>query len=102
MQWLLAEYLQQEADLLNRDIRFVALLPKQISAATDLGRAATAAYAARQGISEQEFLARFGPPLTPEGVGLGVVALLTDPAYRNGSAFGITSHGLAAIASVAL
>jgi NAD(P)-dependent dehydrogenase (short-subunit alcohol dehydrogenase family) len=95
-QWLLAQYLQQEADALQLDIRFIALLPRQISGATELGRTAAAAYAAQQGISEQAFLERFGPPLTPERVGDGVVALLTDPAYRDGIAFGITGQELAA------
>jgi NAD(P)-dependent dehydrogenase (short-subunit alcohol dehydrogenase family) len=96
-QWLLAQYLQQEADALQLGMRFVALLPKQISGATELGRTAAAAYAAQQGISQQAFLERFGPPLTPERVGDGVVALLTDPAYRDGIAFGITSQELAAL-----
>jgi NAD(P)-dependent dehydrogenase (short-subunit alcohol dehydrogenase family) len=95
MQWFLAHYLQQEADSLNLGVRFVALVPKQISGATELGHTAAAAYAAQQGISEQAFLERFGPPLTPERVGQGVVALLTDPAYHNGIAFGITSQELA-------
>jgi NAD(P)-dependent dehydrogenase (short-subunit alcohol dehydrogenase family) len=97
MQWLLAHYLQREADSLNRDIRFVALLPRQIVGATELGHAAAAAYAAQQGISEAAFLERFGPALTPEGVGRAVVDLLTDPAYRSGSAYGVTGRGLAAL-----
>jgi NAD(P)-dependent dehydrogenase (short-subunit alcohol dehydrogenase family) len=97
MQWFLAHYLQQESNTLNRDIRFVALLPRQIIGATELGHAAAAAYAAQQGISEQTFLERFGPPLTPERVGAGVVALLTDPAYRRGIAFGITGQDLASL-----
>src|SRR5262245_26643458 len=97
MQWFLARYLQQEAATLNLGIRFVALLPRQISGATELGRAAVAAYAEYEGFSEQAFLDRFGPPLTPERVGEGVVALLTDPAYSTGIAFGITSQELAAL-----
>ena len=97
MQWFLAHYLQGESDALNRGIRFVALVPKQIIGATELGHAAAAAYAAQQGISEQAFLERFGPPLTPERVGQGVVALLTDQAYGNGIAFGITSQELASL-----
>jgi NAD(P)-dependent dehydrogenase (short-subunit alcohol dehydrogenase family) len=96
-QWLLAQYLQQEADALQLGIRFVALVPRQISGATELGRTAAAAYAAQQGISQQAFLERFGPPLTPERVGDGVVALLTNPAYRDGIAFGITSQELAVL-----
>jgi NAD(P)-dependent dehydrogenase (short-subunit alcohol dehydrogenase family) len=97
MQWFLAHYLQQESDALKLGIRFVALLPRQISGATKLGRAAASAYAAQQGISEQTFLERSSPPLTPEGVGRGVVALLTEKTHQKGIAFGITSQGLAAL-----
>jgi NAD(P)-dependent dehydrogenase (short-subunit alcohol dehydrogenase family) len=97
MQWFLAHYLQGESDALNLGIRFVALVPKQIIGATELGHAAAAAYAAQQGISEQAFLERFGPPLTPEGVGRAVVDLLTDPAYRSGSAFGVSGGGMDAL-----
>ena len=100
MQWFLAHYLQSEAAALSRDIRFITLVPKQIVAATALGHAAATAYAAHQGISEQAFLERFGPPLTPAGVGRAVVELLTDPAYRSGIAFGVTSGGLASLDAV--
>jgi hypothetical protein len=96
-QWFLAHYLQQEATALDRDIRFVALVPKQISGSTELGQAAAAAYAAQQGISEQTFLQRFGPPLTPDVMGCGIVNLLTDPAYSNGVAYGISGSGLASL-----
>jgi hypothetical protein len=96
-QWFLAHYLQQEANALNRHIRFVALIPKQISGSTELGQAAVAAYAAQQGISEQTFLQRFGPPLTPDLMGCGVVDLITSPAYRDGVAFGISGSGLASL-----
>lgn len=96
-QWFLANYLQGESEALKRGIRFVALIPRQIVGATELGHKAASAYAAHQGISEQAFLERFGPPLTPEGVGRGVVALLADQAYQNGIAFGITGRELASL-----
>ncbi|MEO7910408.1 MAG: SDR family oxidoreductase [Roseiflexaceae bacterium] len=95
MQWFLAHYLQQESNALERGIRFVALVPKQIIGTTELGHTAASAYAAHQGISKQTFLERFGAPLTPERVGQGVVALLTDQAYTDGVAFSITSQELA-------
>ncbi len=93
-QWFLAQYLQEESNALNLGIRFVALLPRQMIGATELGHAAASAYAAQQGIGKQAFLERTGPPLTPEIVGEGVVALLTDNAYRDGIAFSITSQAL--------
>ena len=100
MQLLLANYLQSESDALNRSIRFVALAPRQIMGTTELGHAAAAAYAAQQGISEQAFLERFGPPLTPEDVGRAVVSLACDPAYGSGTAFGISSRGLAVLENI--
>lgn len=96
-QWFLAQYLQEESNRLNLGIRFVALIPRQIIGATELGHIAASAYAARQGITEQAFLERFGVPLTPQKVGHNVVALLTDSAYQDGSAFGMTGEALAAL-----
>lgn len=93
-QWFLAQYLQEESSRLKLGLRFVALVPRQIIGATELGHSAAAAYAARQGITEQAFLARFGVALTPQTVGQGIVALLTDQAYQDGIVFGLTGQGL--------
>lgn len=93
-QWFLADYLQHYSNALNLGLRFVALLPLQIIGATELGHAAASAYAAEEGLSTQAFLERQAQPLTPEIVGRGVVALLTDPAYHEGSAFGVNGRGL--------
>ena len=97
MQWFLAQYLQGESDALDRGIRFIALLPRQIIPTTQLGHTASTAYAAEQGISQETFIERAGPPLTPEAVGAAVVALLSNADHRNGSAFVVTSRGLETI-----
>lgn len=94
-QWFLAQYLQEESNRLKLGIRFVAVLPRQIIGATELGHSAASAYAARQGITEQTFLERFGVALTPRTVGQSIVALLKDNAYQDGIAFGLTGEGLA-------
>ena len=94
MQWFMTRYLADESRLLGRGIRFLALLPKQILGDTELGSTAAAAYAARAGITPEQFLERFGAPLTPDGVGQGLIALLTEADYREGLAFGITGKGL--------
>ncbi len=96
-QWFLAQYFQAESNRLNKGLRFVAALPRQIIGTTDLGHLAAAAYAARQGITEQAFLERFGVPLTPQSVGQRIVTLLTDKAYQEGLAFGLTGEGLEAM-----
>jgi len=59
---------------------------------TDLGRAATAAYAARMGIAEQEYLRQLGSPVTPEIAGRAFVSLATG---RQGpGAYMLTADGL--------
>ena len=97
-QWFLGQYLQQEADNLKLDIRFVVLVPKQIIGVTELGHNAATNYAALQGISKEVFLERMGSPrLTPEKVGQSVVILLTDDAYAEGLAFGVSGKELASL-----
>lgn len=97
MQWMLADYLQKESDALERGIRFRALLPKQIVGETELGHQAATGYADRQGITKEQFLQRFGTPLTPAGFGDGVSSLILDEAYRDGIGFTITGEGLEAL-----
>lgn len=94
MQWFLSGYFQQESNGSNLGIRFMALLPKQIIGTTELGHQAASGYAARQGITKEKFLERFGTPLTPVGVGHGVVSLLVDEAYQEGTGFAITGNGI--------
>ncbi|MEO8394760.1 MAG: SDR family oxidoreductase [Chloroflexota bacterium] len=97
-QWFLGQYMQQEAMAMNLGIRFVVLVPQQIVAVTELGDKAATNYAAAQGISKEEFMNRMGTPrLTPEGVGQGVVSLITEAGYSEGLAFGIRGQGLTSL-----
>jgi len=91
MQWLMASYANASSDEFGLGIRFQALVPRQIIGDTELGRAAAEAYAGRKGITFEAFLAGFGAPLTPAQVGEHVAALLTDPRYEAGVAYGIKS-----------
>ncbi len=93
MQWFLAQYFQETAKAMELGIRFVVLVPR-LTDRTELGQASLAVFAAREGISEQAYLERFGVPLTPEMVGHGVVNLLTDKTYQDGLAFGFSDKGL--------
>ena len=61
---------------------------------TDLGRPAVRAYAARSGQSEQEYLRRFGEPLTPEGAGGALVELVRADAATVAPAYLLTGAGL--------
>ena len=94
MQWFLSEYLQKESEAAHLDVRFTALLPKQIVGTTELEHKASTDYAARQGITKEKFLERFGTPLTPDAVRRGVVSILLDEPYREGIGFAITGAGI--------
>lgn len=87
--WMMADYANDLASDLDVDIRFHALLPRQIVGATELGRTAAEAYARRKGVSTEAFLAGFGTPLSPRDFGEHVVTLLTDSRYESTTAFSI-------------
>ena len=92
-QWFLAQSYQEAANSMKLGIRFVVVVPR-LTDRTELGHASLAAFAAREGISEQVYLERFGVPLTPEMVGHSVVNILTDKTYQDGLAFGFSREGL--------
>jgi len=88
----IAAYAAAESERAGLGIRFVSVLP-QLTPATDLGAAAVAAYAARQGISVTEYLEASGPALTPETAGRAVAGLAGDPGQDRG-AYLLTAAGL--------
>ena len=94
-QWFMADYAANEAQREKIDLRVHCLLPN-LNASTELGRAGIAAYAQRAGISPDEFVKRFGPPLTPAIMGRAVVDLATDAdAKWDQLAYRVTGAGLA-------
>jgi NAD(P)-dependent dehydrogenase (short-subunit alcohol dehydrogenase family) len=92
----LARYAAAESERDGLGIRFVSLLPK-LTPATDLGSAAVAAYAAREGEDVATYLEKAGPALTAEQVGQSVVELATAPG-RDQDAYLLTAAGLAPLA----
>jgi hypothetical protein len=69
--------------------RFQAIVPLQISDGTGVGDGASSAYARAIGIERGAFLARFGAPLPPRQFGDHLIAVLDDPQYATGFAFGL-------------
>ena len=75
----MAAYADEEARRDGLGIRVMTVLPK-LTPATELGLAAVRAYAQRAGISEAQYAARFGAPVTPEIAGAAFVELAAgDP-----------------------
>ena len=70
----IAQYAADESQRGGLGIRFVSVLP-QLTPETELGAAAVAAYAAREGMDVPSFLATRGPSLTPEQAGKAVLDL---------------------------
>ncbi len=91
-QRFVADYAAQESQRLKLGIGVSAVLPR-LTPATELGRPAVAAYAARQGIAEDEYLRQMGPPVTPEIAGAAFLRLATSAEGESG-AYMLTADGL--------
>jgi 3-oxoacyl-[acyl-carrier protein] reductase len=86
-------YAQDEAVRAGLDITFTAVFP-YFAPQTDVGRPAVRAYAARAGLSVEEFLQHRGPPLTPEIAGAALVELVRADAAGVAPAYELTRAGL--------
>ena len=92
MLWFMAKYANGISQKEELGIRFQAILPTQMIGATGVGEAGAAAYARALGIPAGEFLARWPQPMTPRTYGDKVLAVLDDPGYAEGLAFGINGE----------
>jgi NAD(P)-dependent dehydrogenase (short-subunit alcohol dehydrogenase family) len=92
----IARYAAAESDRESLGIRFISLLPK-LTPATDLGSAAVAAYAARDGEDVAGYLAKTGPALTADQVGQSVLDLAADSG-NDRDAYLLTPAGLTPLA----
>jgi NAD(P)-dependent dehydrogenase (short-subunit alcohol dehydrogenase family) len=81
-----------ESDRAGLGITFVSVLPR-LTAVTDLGAAAAAAYAERQGVDVDTFVEAAGPALTAEQVGTSVLAIAGGDPGQHG-AYLLTASGL--------
>ena len=86
-------YAQDEAKRAGLDITFTAVLPR-FAPLTGVGRPAVQAYAARAGQSVEDFLARAGPPVTPEIAGGALVELVRADAATVAPGYLLTGAGL--------
>ena len=70
----MAAYADDEARRLGLGIRVLSVLPR-LTPATGLGRPAVRFYAARQGVSEEQYVSALGAAVTPAGAGEAFVEL---------------------------
>lgn len=89
MLWWMAKYANGVSVQNKLGIRFQVIVPLQIVGDTGVGDAGAKAYAHAMGIGRDEFLARFGAPMPPREFGEKVISVLEDPAYAEGTVFGL-------------
>ncbi len=94
----IAGYAALESQRAGLGIRFVSVLPR-LTPATDLGAAAVAAYAERQGVDVDTFVQAGGPALSAEQVGRAVVEIAGGhrAVAAGPDAYLLTSSGLSAL-----
>jgi NAD(P)-dependent dehydrogenase (short-subunit alcohol dehydrogenase family) len=92
-QRFIAAYAREEADRDGLGITFTSILPR-ITPVTELGRPAVEAYAARAGITQEQYMEQMGPPVTPESAGTAVLELLTKDPETVAAAYLLTGAGL--------
>lgn len=93
-QRFMAAYAAEESKRLELGIGISSVLPR-LTPATELGRPAVIAYAARAGLSEDEYVRRMGEPVTPAIAGAAFVELATTE-KGEGGAYMLTATGLSA------
>jgi len=89
MLWLMARYANGVSDQADLGIRFQVIVPQQMVGGTGVGDAGATAYANATGITQEQFLARFGTSMPPRDFGEKVVSVLSDPQFAAGMAFGL-------------
>jgi NAD(P)-dependent dehydrogenase (short-subunit alcohol dehydrogenase family) len=89
MLWVMARYANGVSEQSGLGIRFQVIVPQQMVGGTGVGDTGAKAYADAQGITIEQFLARFGTAMPPREFGEKVVRILNDPQYAAGMAFGV-------------
>jgi len=96
-QRFMTAYAQDEARRAGLDITFTAILPR-FAPMTDVGQAAVQAYAARNGVSVEDFLrshrATSGPPVAPEIAGLALLQLILQRPATIAASYVLDGNGL--------
>ena len=89
-------YAAEESTRAGLGIRFISVLPR-LTAATDLGAAAVAAYANRVGVNVDQYVKEQGATLRPDDVAKRLAELARSSEYAPG-AYLLTQAGLSLLA----
>lgn len=89
MLWFMAKYANFAAERKQLGVRFQVIVPRQMVGGTGIGDEAASAYARALNVDIETYFARFGAPMPPRDFGEKFVAVLDDPQYADGFAFGL-------------
>jgi 3-oxoacyl-[acyl-carrier protein] reductase len=89
----MAGYADEESRRAGLGISVTSVLPG-LTPATELGRLGVAGYAARAGVSEEEFMRPRGTPVTPASAGQAFVELAACEPSGLASAYTLSGVGL--------
>jgi NAD(P)-dependent dehydrogenase (short-subunit alcohol dehydrogenase family) len=92
-QRFIAAYAGEESQRAGLDITVTAVMPR-MTPHGDVGKAGIRAYAARSGLSEEEYLKQMGEVLTPEIAGSAVLDLVREPPAAIAAGYLLNGVGL--------
>jgi NAD(P)-dependent dehydrogenase (short-subunit alcohol dehydrogenase family) len=89
----ISAYAAEESERRGLGIKVVSVVPT-LTAATELGHQTVSAYAARLGVTQEQFLQQLGTPVTPATAGRDYVALASGNVTKDAHAYAMTGDGL--------
>ncbi len=98
MQWLLAGYAQKHSDRQQLGIRTTTIVPRQLIEGTAIAERAATVYGAMEGLTAEQFMARFPAPLTCDAVAAAIVRVFRDDMPSSSPTWGVTATGVEALA----
>jgi NAD(P)-dependent dehydrogenase (short-subunit alcohol dehydrogenase family) len=94
MQMFMASYLQRESTARALGIRFVALVPKQLIAGTEMAATAADRYARESGTTPEAYMGRWPAALDPDGAARAIVDIASGDAGADATVLGLTGAGV--------
>lgn len=94
MQHYLTNYASWESNRRDLGLRCFTVYPKQFIAGTKTAMTACKAYADAQGVSSEQFMARWEVPLTPEKLAGRILELVEPSAANDPGAWGVTGKDM--------
>jgi NAD(P)-dependent dehydrogenase (short-subunit alcohol dehydrogenase family) len=87
MQWFATNYAAAFSEQAGLGVNFQTFVTAQMIAGTGVGDAGSLGYSRRMGVTQAQYLERFGKPISPADVGEAIARLLSDPSLEKPRTF---------------